>query len=219
MRRLLLAGRRDEGLRILCLGAHADDIEIGCGGTIMRLLDEYIEANVYWIVFSSSSNPQREFEARRSAETILGGAKEREIAIKDFRDGFFPYAGAEVKEYFEELKGRIRPDVVFTHYRNDLHQDHRLISNLTWNTFRDHLILEYEIAKYDGDLGCPNFFVPLEKRVCGKKIEHLLGNFGSQKSNHWFSRDVFKAILRLRGLECNSSSGFAEAFYSYKVVV
>jgi LmbE family N-acetylglucosaminyl deacetylase len=218
MRRLLLGGNKEK-LRILCLGAHADDIEIGCGGTVLRLLQECGEVSVHWVVFSCSGNPKREAEARASAEAMLAGAKEKEIIIKDFRDGFFPYTGVEVKEFFEELKGQVRPDVVFTHHREDLHQDHRLVSSLTWNTFRDHLILEYEIAKYDGDLGSPNLFVSLDEDICRRKVENLLENFKSQVNKHWFSKDVFEAMLRLRGLQCNSPSGFAEGFYAKKLVI
>jgi LmbE family N-acetylglucosaminyl deacetylase len=219
MRRLLLAGDRNKKLRILCLGAHADDIEIGCGGTILRLLKEHGDVDVHWVVFSASGNPQREAEAKQSAESILATSRSKTVIIRDFRDGFFPYIGAEVKEFFETLKGQIRPDVIFTHYRNDLHQDHRLLSNLTWNTFRDHLVLEYEIAKYDGDLGSPNFFVPLDADTSKAKVAVLIENFESQKEKHWFSRDVFEAMLRVRGLQCNSQSGFAEAFYSHKVIM
>jgi LmbE family N-acetylglucosaminyl deacetylase len=218
MRRLLLGGNK-ENLRILCLGAHADDIEIGCGGTVLRLLQECGEVSVHWVVFSCSGNRKREAEARASAEAMLAGAKVKEIIIKDFRDGFFPYTGVEVKEFFEELKGRVRPEVVFTHHSEDLHQDHRLLSSLTWNTFRDHLILEYEIAKYDGDLGSPNLFVSLDEDIRRRKVENLLENFESQVNKHWFSKDVFEAMLRLRGLQCNSSSGFAEGFYAKKLVI
>jgi LmbE family N-acetylglucosaminyl deacetylase len=186
---------------------------------VLRLLQECGEVSVHWVVFSCSGNPKREAEARASAEAMLAGAKEKEIIIKDFRDGFFPYTGVEVKEFFEELKGQVRPDVVFTHHREDLHQDHRLVSSLTWNTFRDHLILEYEIAKYDGDLGSPNLFVSLDEDICRRKVENLLENFKSQVNKHWFSKDVFEAMLRLRGLQCNSPSGFAEGFYAKKLVI
>jgi LmbE family N-acetylglucosaminyl deacetylase len=212
----LIQGKKE--LAILCVGAHADDIEIGCGGTILRLLEECSNSTAHWIVLSHSSNQQRESEARRGAEAFLGSAKNKEIVIKNFRDSFFPYMGAQVKEYFEELKGHVKPDVIFTHYRNDLHQDHRLVSELTWNTFRDHLILEYEVPKYDGDLGAPNLFVPLSEKLCRRKIDYLTEHFASQKGKFWFTPDVFEALLRLRGLECNSFSKFAEAFYSHKLV-
>jgi LmbE family N-acetylglucosaminyl deacetylase len=213
----LIHGKKE--LSILCLGAHADDIEIGCGGTILRLQSEYANLNVLWIVLSHSSNPQRESEARHSAEAFLASAKNSEVIIKNFRDGFFPYIGAQIKDFFEELKDHVRPDVVFTHFRHDLHQDHRLVSELTWNTFRDHFILEYEIAKYDGDLGSPNFFVRLNEAVCRRKVEYLLEKFASQNAKHWFTKDVFESMLRLRGLESNSPTRFAEAFYAHKISV
>ena len=214
----ILVDRKQEKFSILCLGAHGDDIEIGCGGTILRLLEECPNLNVHWVVFSCISNPQREREACDSAEAFLQNAKKK-IVIMDFRDGFLPFVGDQVKEYFEQLKGEFAPDLIFTHHRDDLHQDHRLISSLTWNTFRDHLILEYEIPKYDGGLGSPNFFVPLSEKVCSKKVEYLLKYFGTQKARHWFTKDVFLSMLRIRGLECNSPSNYAEAFYSHKLVI
>jgi LmbE family N-acetylglucosaminyl deacetylase len=201
--------------RILCLGAHSDDIEIGCGGTILRLLDEIPAVEVRWVVFGASGN--RGNEAVESANLFLGSARRKEIAIRQFKDGFFPYVGAEIKQFFEELKREYTPDLIFTHHRNDLHQDHRVVSELTWNTFRDHLILEYEIIKYDGDLGTPNFFVPLSDRVCQAKIQHIMQCFKSQHEKQWFTQDAFLAILRLRGIECNAPERFAEAFYCRKV--
>ena len=206
-------------LSVLCLGAHADDIEIGCGGTILRLLGECTDATVYWIVLSHSASPLRESEARRSADVFLANAKKSEVIIKNFRDGFFPYIGAQVKDFFEELKGHVRPDMIFTHHRGDLHQDHRLVSELTWNTFRDHLVLEYEIPKYDGGLGSPNFFVSLSESQCRRKVGAIVENFASQNTKHWFTKDVFESLLRLRGLESNSPTRFAEAFYAHKAVI
>lgn len=203
--------------RVLCLGAHSDDIEIGCGGTILKLIENYPDMEFYWVVFSA--NQQRAQEVSESADIFLRHAKEKSIVIKNFRDGFFPYIGLEIKEYFEQLKQEFSPDLILTHYRNDLHQDHRLISELTWNTFRDHLILEYEIPKYDGDLGCPNFFVHLSETTCRRKIKHILDSFKTQAENQWFSEQTFLAILRLRGIESNAPDKYAEAFYCRKMVL
>jgi LmbE family N-acetylglucosaminyl deacetylase len=213
----LLPKAAGSNFRILCFGAHCDDIEIGCGGTILRLLAEHRNATVFWVVLSSTKT--RAEEARRSAQSFLEKAGGKEILIKEFKDGFLPYQGAEVKSFFEEMKQRISPDLIFTHYRHDLHQDHRLACELTWNTWRDHLILEYEIPKYDGDFGTPNFFVELEEALCRDKVRHVVDSFASQREKHWFSEEVFRAILRLRGMECHSATGYAEAFYSRKLVL
>ena len=214
----LALGRQAGTLRrMLCLGAHCDDIEIGCGGTVLRLLGEHPGLEVHWVVLSSDA--VRAAEARQSADLFLAHAGARTVTIHDFRNGFFPYVGASIKEYFERLKGEVAPDLILTHNRHDLHQDHRVVSELTWNTFRDHLILEYEIPKYDCDLGRPNLFVPLAEAVCRRKIDHLLLCFATQKNKHWFTRETFQALLRLRGVECNSPSGYAEAFYSHKLLV
>ena len=217
MRGLSLVQKKGEPLKALFLGAHSDDIEIGCGGTVLSLLEQGQELEAWWVVFSASL--ERRVEAEKSAEVFLKGSFKKEIIIKDFKESFFPYIGSEIKAYFEELKRAISPDVVFTHYREDLHQDHRLISELTWNTFRDHLILEYEIVKYDGDLGSPNVFVHISEEVCEKKIKYLMENFQSQRSHRWFTEDTFRAILRLRGVESNSPKAFAEAFYARKIIV
>jgi LmbE family N-acetylglucosaminyl deacetylase len=204
-------------LRVLCLGAHCDDIEIGCGGTILKLARAAQRTEIHWIVFSSDDG--RKQEALNSAETFLFDAHTKTIIIHQLRDGFFPYLGTELKERFEELKAEISPDLILTHYRNDLHQDHRLVSELTWNTFRNHMILEYEIPKYDGDFGSPNFFVPLDEPTCRKKIDTILDAFQSQQDKGWFSRDLFKAVLRLRGMESNAPGGYAEGFYCRKAVL
>jgi LmbE family N-acetylglucosaminyl deacetylase len=201
--------------RVLCLGAHCDDIEIGCGGTILTMARALPNLAAHWVVFSS--NPEREREARSSALAFLAGAADKTVTIHRLRDGFFPYVGAEVKEQFEQLKRATKPDVIFTHYRDDLHQDHRLVSELTWNTFRDHLILEYEIPKYDGDFGRPNLFVPLDDEVRQQKISHLLEFFRTQRQKPWFSADLFAAVLRLRGMEANAPTRYAEAFYTRKM--
>lgn len=216
MLRLKLGDARQPLRRVLCLGAHCDDIEIGCGGTMLRLLKENPQLQVCWVVFSS--NHERAEEARKSASMFLKGAKQPIVHIKNFRDGFFPFVGAEIKEFFEELKGDFSPDIVFTHFRHDLHQDHRLICELTWNTFRDHAILEYEIPKYDGDLGTPNFFVHLSDAHVRRKIGLLLKAFSSQRRKRWFTEDTFRALMRLRGMESNSLSRFAEAYHARKVV-
>lgn len=202
--------------RILCLGAHSDDIEIGCGGTILKLMETYPTLTVCWVVFSGTG--KRKEEAIASAETFLKKAGERKIIVKDFRDGFFPYMGVEIKEYFEQLKREISPDLIFTHYRHDLHQDHQLISKLTWNTFRNHLILEYEIPKYDGDLGNPNVFVHLSESICQQKFENLMTHFATQANKHWFNEGTFSAILTLRGIESNAPDKYAESFYCRKLV-
>jgi LmbE family N-acetylglucosaminyl deacetylase len=202
--------------KILCLGSHSDDIEIGCGGTILRLLSSNHNVEVAWVVFSSSK--EREREARNSAELFLKHAKQKEIVVKDFRDGYFPFEGTKIKDFFEELK-KVSPSLVLTHSRKDAHQDHRLIAELTWNTFREHLILEYEIPKYDGDMGQPSVFVPLDKEICQTKVRYLLEAFESQRKKRWFQEETFLSLMRLRGMECNAPSGYAEAFYCRKLVV
>jgi len=210
-----LAGRTT--LEILCLGAHCDDIEIGCGGTILRLIEEGIDLSVRWIVFAST--PQRKEEAIQGARAFLQGVSGSTVMIEQFRDGFLPYAGVEIKEYFEHLKTQCNPDIVFSHYRDDRHQDHRVISDLTWNTFRNHLVLEYEVPKYDGDLGSPNFFVHLDKPICQRKVSYLLTSYASQAEKQWFSEDTFRALMRLRGIESNAPSTYAEAFYCRKLTL
>jgi LmbE family N-acetylglucosaminyl deacetylase len=217
MLRFFLKDLEKPGSQILCLGAHSDDIEIGCGGTILRLIDEYPDLMIVWVVFGS--NRVREKEARTSADRFLEKVKDKKIVVMDHRDGFFPYNGAQIKDFFEQMKREIDPDIIFTHYRNDLHQDHRLINELTWNTFRDHLILEYEIPKYDGDMGIPNLFVHLDSSICEKKVDILLSEFVSQKDKHWFSKDTFFSLMRLRGVESRAPGRFAEAFYCRKGVI
>jgi LmbE family N-acetylglucosaminyl deacetylase len=202
-------------LNILCLGAHSDDLEIGCGGTILELIRRYPDLHLTWIVFSGQG-PRAE-EALASANDFLAAAQHKTIILKEFRDSYFPYTGAEIKEYFNQLKSGPVPDLIFTHYRHDLHQDHRLICELTWNTFRDHMILEYEIPKYDGDMGAPNFFIPLDAEICQKKIDLLLKHFQTQSNRHWFSEDTFFALLRLRGMEAPNPGKYAEAFYCRKI--
>jgi LmbE family N-acetylglucosaminyl deacetylase len=201
---------------ILCLGAHSDDIEIGAGATLLRLLRRHPEATVHWVVFSATTD--RGEEARHSAE-LFAGDRLASVAVHDFRDGFFPAAFAEIKEAFRVLQPTVNPDLIFTHWRNDLHQDHRLIAELTGQTFRDHLVLEYEILKYDGGLGSPNMYVPLDADDAGTKVDYLLEAFGTQHDKYWFTEETFHSLMRVRGVECRSPSGFAEAFYSYKAVL
>lgn len=204
--------------RVLCLGAHADDIEIGCGGTILKLLgDRPGEIAVDWVVFCGSD--ERAEEARASARALLADAKEANVRVENFRERYFPYTGARIKDHVARLGSEVAPDLVLTHYRDDRHQDHRLISELTYNTFRSHLILEYEIPKYDGDLGRPGVFVHLDLVHCDRKIDHLLEHFPSQKERHWFTEDTFRAMMRLRGIESKAPSGFAEAFHCRKLVL
>jgi LmbE family N-acetylglucosaminyl deacetylase len=209
--------KADRTLRVLCLGAHSDDIEIGCGGTLLRLVAEGWRLVVHWVVLCS--NETREDEARASAEDFLSGAAAKQISIERFRDGFLPYSGPPVKEYFEDLKKEPSPDLILTHHRADLHQDHRLVCELTWNTFRDHLILEYEVPKFDGDLGLPNFFMPIPEEHARKKVELLLKHFGSQRSKHWFTEDTFLSLMRLRGVESRSPTRYAEGFHCRKILL
>jgi len=208
---------QDGQLTILALGAHADDIEIGCGGTILRLAEIAPSAHVYWVVLSGSAERAR--EARASAADFLGAFASSRVIIETFRDGFFPYTGADVKDFFEALKTELSPDLILTHHRADLHQDHRLVCELTWNTFRDHLILEYEVPKYDGDFGSPNFFVHLSEEVATRKVQAILEHFSTQHDRQWFTEDLFLASLCLRGMESNAPSQRAEAFYCRKLVL
>ena len=204
-------------LKVLCLGAHSDDIEIGCGGLILTLVGGATPVDVTWVVFSAPAGRQR--EARRGAAAFLRGAAHTRVMIEQFTDGHFPYEGAAIKAVFEVLKRETAPDLVLVHYRDDRHQDHRVLSDLAYNTFRDHLILEYEIPKFDGDLGSPNCFIPLGRATCALKVKHLRNVFASQRDKHWFSADTFMALMRLRGMECRAASGYAEAFYGRKVVI
>jgi LmbE family N-acetylglucosaminyl deacetylase len=208
---------RGSPLRVLAVGAHADDIEIGSGGTILELLAAHASSEICWVVLSAGD--RRADEARSSGEAFVEDASEKRVIVEQFRDGFFPYMGPALKEFFERLKDEVSPDLILTHHRLDLHQDHRLVSELTWNTFRDHLILEYEVPKYDGDLGSPNLFVHLDEATVERKIERILEHFPSQARRHWFGEDIFRAMLRLRGMESNSPSLYAEGFYSRKVVL
>ena len=213
MLRLDLGGNAP--LCVLAIGSHADDIEIGCGGTILRLARDRA-LDVHWVVLSASE--ERAQEAKASAASFLESASDSRVSVETFRDAFFRYGG-EVKEYFEDLKESVSPDLILTHHGSDLHQDHSLVAELTWNTFRDHLILEYEIPKYDGDLGSPNVFFELDEGTARRKVELLLAGFPSQRDRSWFTDDLFMALMRLRGMEAASTSGLAEGFYARKLVL
>jgi LmbE family N-acetylglucosaminyl deacetylase len=200
--------------RVLALGSHADDIEIGCGASLLALVRARPDVELTWVVLGAEG--VREREARASAAAFIGEAENSEVIVHGFRDGFFPYIGGEVKDVFEELKGRLDPDVIFTHTRDDLHQDHRLVCELTWNTWRDQLILEYEIPKYDGDLGTPNLFVPVSRELAREKVRLLHDLFVSQTVKHWFDEELFLGLMRIRGMEGRSPSGYAEGFICRK---
>ncbi|MGH8900398.1 MAG: PIG-L deacetylase family protein [Egibacteraceae bacterium] len=202
---------------MLMLGAHPDDIEIGAGGTILRLVAEQRPLTIHWVVFSGTA--ERAKEAKGSAEALLGSLVDREVIVHDFPDRYFPWSGAEIKDAFVELGRTVRPDLVLTHRRADEHQDHRLIAELTWQTFRNHLILEYEVPKYEGDLGAPNFFVPLDEATARHKVDLLMSGFPSQAQQAWFTPDTFWSLLRLRGLECGSPTRYAEGFHARKMVL
>jgi len=207
----------DQIKTVLCLGAHSDDIEIGCGGTILALLAARPTIDVHWVVFGAAGT--RSEEAKRSAESFLRGAASHRVLVQGFRDSYFPYIGAPIKEFMESVRDSVSPDLIFTHRREDMHQDHRILAELTGCAFRDHLVLEYEIPKYDGDLGQPNFFVPLDEATCRRKTELLLSAFPTQREKRWFSAETFQATLRLRGIECQSPTGFAEGFHVRKMTL
>jgi LmbE family N-acetylglucosaminyl deacetylase len=199
---------------ILLIGAHCDDIEIGCAGAVLQLVKSYPRARFAWATLSS--DPVRALETRQAASRLLAGADDPVVQVEAFRGSYFPHCGPELKEYFEGLKA-FAPDLILTHCRHDLHQDHRITNELTWNTFRNHAILEYEIPKFDGDLGVPNVFFPLTREQMKRKCDVLLDCFPSQHSRQWFTRDTFEALARLRGIECNAPEGYAEAFYGRKI--
>jgi LmbE family N-acetylglucosaminyl deacetylase len=213
---LSLASPPGAGLRVLCLGAHSDDIEIGCGGTLLSLMKARPDVEIMWVVFSASGT--REQEATASASVFLDGAAKSEVQVHGFRDGFLPFHWGDVKELFEGIKSRFSPDIVFTHRGEDRHQDHRLLSELAWNTFRSHLVLEYEIPKYDADLGQPNLFVALDEENRARKVHLLMEHFGTQRSKSWFSPETFNGLMRIRGIECASPTGYAEGFHARKLM-
>lgn len=210
-------GNGGKRLGLLCLGAHSDDLEIGCGGTVLEWLARYPEVDVTWVVLSAAG--PRADEARRSANALLRGAAGKNIHLREFRDGHFPAHFTELKQFFEHLKKSVHADVILTHRLEDRHQDHRLVAELTWQTWRDHLVFEYEIPKYEGDLGQPNLFVPLSARTGKRKVDHLLKHFGSQRARSWFSAETFFGLMQLRGIECRAASGLAEAHHLRKAVL
>jgi len=216
MRALQLAARGD-CLSVLCLGAHADDIEIGAGATLLSMMDRGVRLDVHWCVLSGAGG--REKEAEHSAADFLSNAASAQIEVMSFQDGFFPEQGDPIKTWFETLKRRTNPDLIFTHRRHDAHQDHRQVCRLTWNTFRDHCILEYEIPKWDGDIGQPNFYVPVSADALQRKIDLLISHFGSQRSKQWFDGETFFGLARLRGMECRAPERYAEAFFARKLVL
>jgi len=216
MRALRLANAGDR-LSVLCLGAHSDDIEIGVGATLLSLVERGVRLHIRWCVLSGAG--ERENEARASAADFLAAAASAQVEVLSFRDGFFPQQGEAIKSWFETLKGRIDPDVILTHRRDDAHQDHREVCRLTWNTFRDHCILEYEIPKWDGDIGQPNLYVPITAGSLERKIEFLTAHFGSQRSKHWFDAEIFRGLARLRGMECRAPDGYAEALFARKLAL
>lgn len=216
MKPLQLAASGDR-LSVLCLGAHSDDIEIGAGATLLSMQERGVHLDVHWCVLSGSG--EREVEARASASDFLAAAQRSQIEIMSFRDGFFPEQGELLKSWFEALRERIDPDLILTHRKGDAHQDHRHVRRLTWNTFRNHCILEYEIPKWDGDMGQPNLYVPISAKALKRKIDLLITHFGSQRSKQWFDPDTFLGLARLRGMECRAPERYAEAFVGPKLVL
>jgi LmbE family N-acetylglucosaminyl deacetylase len=213
----LIPERHDESpLTILCFGAHSDDIEIGCGGTLLQIISRNNKLKIVWVVLSAQA--ERSNEAQKSAEIFVAGS-DANVIIRNYRDGYLPYCGSRIKEIFEELNSMFCPDLIFTHWQGDAHQDHRFVSELTWNTFRDHLILEYEIPKYDGDMGRPNIYVSLDKHIYQKKVDSLCDVFQTQQSKSWFDRQTFLSLMKLRGVESRSPSGYAEGFYARKAIL
>lgn len=206
-----------ERLSVLCLGAHSDDIEIGAGGTLLSMMERGIRLEVVWVVLSAAA--EREAEARASAADFLAMAASAQIEVKSFQDGYFPEQGEAIKSWFESLKSRVDPDLILTHHRRDAHQDHRQVCRLTWNTFRDHCILEYEIPKWDGDIGQPNLYMPISASALQRKIDLLISHFGSQRSKQWFDDEIFRGLARLRGMECRAQERYAEAFFARKLAL
>lgn len=212
-----LGSEPDGPLSILCLGAHSDDVEIGCGGTLLRLLAEHPGSSVHWVIFSATAD--RADEARASTAALLADAADYELEILEFAENHFPTQHRMIKDAVAATAAQVDPDVVFSHRREDLHQDHRTIAELTWNSFRNHLILEYEIPKYEGDLGHPNVFVPLTAELAQRKVDLLSEHFGSQGDKPWFRSEVFTGLMAIRGVECVAPEGYAEAFHARKLVL
>jgi LmbE family N-acetylglucosaminyl deacetylase len=216
MKALQLAAPGDQ-LSVLCLGAHSDDIEIGAGATLLSMQERGVRLDVHWCVLSGCG--ERESEARASACDFLSAAQRSRIEVMSFRDGFFPEQGDAIKSWFEALRERVDPDLILTHQKGDAHQDHRQVCRLTWNTFRDHCILEYEIPKWDGDMGQPNLYVPISAGALKRKIDLLIRHFGSQRSKQWFDSETFLGLARLRGMECRAPDRYAEAFFGRKLAM
>ncbi len=215
MRGLTLGLEAQSARRILCVGAHCDDIEIGCGASVVALQNRAEQVIVDWVVLSGTVERRRETEA--ALQTLVRPANRGELLFGDFPDGRFPAAYGAIKDFCESLKSRPAPDLILCHERDDRHQDHRIVNEMVWNTFRDHMVLEYEIPKWDGGLGQPNVYIPVEAEAADAKVDALLASYPSQSGRDWFTRDTFMALLRLRGLECRSPSGYAEAFYGRKL--
>jgi LmbE family N-acetylglucosaminyl deacetylase len=205
----------DGCLRLLCLGAHSDDIEIGCGGSLLRWVEEFARVEVMWVIFSAEAD--RADEAKRSAESLMRKAASLHVVLGDFADSRLPADFTRAKTFIASVRDCMQPDVVLTHRLDDRHQDHRSVAELTWQTWRNHLILEYEVPKYEGDLGQPNMYVSLDSGHRERKVDHLLAHFGTQRSKEWFNAETFNALMRLRGIECRSESGYAEAFHARKI--
>jgi LmbE family N-acetylglucosaminyl deacetylase len=213
----LQVGAAGGRLSVLCLGAHSDDIEIGAGATLLTWIEQGLELDVLWCVLSGAK--ERHEEALNSAHDFLMGASKACVEVLEFKDGLLLAQAAEVKAWFESLKLRWQPDIILTHTRDDAHQDHREVRRHTWNTFRDNLILEYEVPKWDGDLGQPNLYVPIAASVLERKIELLMAHFGTQRSKHWFDAETFRGFARLRGVECRARERYAEAFFARKITL
>jgi len=202
---------------VLCLGAHCDDIEIGCGGTLVELQQRHPGVQFVWVLFSGED--VRERETRAAAQALMGTGANLKVAVHKFRGSYFPHCASDIKDAFETMRKEVKPDLIFTHYLTDRHQDHRVLSELTWNTFRSHAVLEYEIPKYDGDLAHPGVFVPLPAATVERKINTLMECFASQRDHQWFDPELFRGLMRLRGIECNSPTRYAEAFHARKLVL
>lgn len=207
----------DRPLRVLCIGAHCDDIEIGCGATLATLARGEAEAVVDWVILSGTE--QRQGESRAAMRALLGDAARGQLLFGDFEDGRFPAEYGRLKDFFEELKSLEVPDLILTHERDDRHQDHRICNEMVWSTFRDQVVLEFEIPKWDGGLGNPSVYVPVTREAAGLKVDALLSCHGSQRHRDWFTRSTFESLMRLRGIECRATAGLAEAFHARKLVL
>jgi len=197
------------------IGAHSDDIEIGAGGLLMRLVRESPGVEITYVILSGDAT--RHNEARNAAAAFTHGCGKLDLRLASFTDRFFPAEQTQIKKYFDQLKLNTSPQLVICHKASDKHQDHRVVNELVYNTFRAHSILEYEIPKWDGDLSTPNLYVPLSDEIATQKAELLMEHFGSQRSKHWFDLETFRGLMRIRGIECNAK--YAEGFHVRKMVV